>query len=112
MCPLQTERLASIRLFPNPELDQEQFKIAQEDLIFAESIVIKDERYLPISELDLRVLNSEIISSMCVHDMLCGTNFGFRRYMRSSTYAFTKDQSRIPNFTIHYDKEQQQINNK
>ena len=30
----------------------------------AESIVIKDERYLPISELDLRVLNSEIESSI------------------------------------------------
>ena len=64
MCPLQTERLASIRLFPNPELDQEQFKIAQEELIFAESIVVEDERYLPISELDLRVLNSEIASSI------------------------------------------------
>ena len=58
--PLQADRLASIRLFPNPDLDEEKFKKAQEELTSAESIVIADERYLPISELDLRVLNSEI----------------------------------------------------
>ncbi len=64
MCPLQTERLASIRLFPNPELDEEQFKKAQDEMIPAEFIVLEDERYLPLSELDLRVLNSEIVSSI------------------------------------------------
>ena len=63
-CPLQTERLASIRLFPNPTLDNEQFTKAHEELISAESVVIEDESYLPISELDLRVLNSEIDSSV------------------------------------------------
>ena len=57
---LRFERLAAIRDFPDPELTDEQANIFLQDGGVAETLSVKKEGYLPISELDLRVLISEV----------------------------------------------------
>ena len=54
--PIRFERLSAIRDFPDPELDDEQRKEALEAGLSAEELTLKDDRYLPISELDLRAV--------------------------------------------------------
>ena len=54
--PLRFERMSAIRDFPDPELDDEQRKEALESGLSAEELILKDDRYLPISELDLRAV--------------------------------------------------------
>ena len=54
--PIRFERLSAIRDFPDPELDGEQRKEALDAGRSAEELTLKDERYLPISELDLRAV--------------------------------------------------------
>ena len=54
--PIRFERFSAIRDFPDPELDDEQKKEALEAGLSAEELTLKDERYLPISELDLRAV--------------------------------------------------------
>ena len=56
---LAFERLSAIRDFPDPELDEDQVVTALDSGLSAESFVVNDERYLPLSELDLRVLVSD-----------------------------------------------------
>ena len=53
---LESERLAPIRDFPSPNLDAEQVKTILEEGESAESYLVKDDNYLPLSDLDLRVL--------------------------------------------------------
>ena len=54
------ERMAAIRYFPDPDLtDAQAISVLQEGGI-AEAICIREESYLAISELDLRVLISEV----------------------------------------------------
>ena len=53
------ERLSPIRDFPDPELNDDQVVTALDSGLSAESFVVNDERYLPLSELDLRVLVSD-----------------------------------------------------
>ena len=57
--PVSVSRLASIREFPEPDASEVISDFALEQSYLAESIVIADDRYLPISELDLRVLVEE-----------------------------------------------------
>ena len=52
--PIRFERLSAIRDFPDPELNDEQQKQAVEAGLSAEELTLKDDRYLPVSELDLR----------------------------------------------------------
>ena len=54
--PVRFERLSAIRDFPDPDLDEAQRKEALDAGLSAEEITLKDERYLPISELDLRAV--------------------------------------------------------
>ena len=54
--PVRFERLSAIRDFPDPELKDEQRKEALQAGVSAEELTLKDERYLPISELDLRAV--------------------------------------------------------
>ena len=54
--PIRFERLSAIRDFPDPELDDEQRKEALEAGLSADELTLKDDRYLPISELDLRAV--------------------------------------------------------
>ena len=54
--PIRFERLSAIRDFPDPELDDEQQKQALEAGLSAEELTLKDDRYLPVSELDLRAV--------------------------------------------------------
>jgi len=54
--PIRLDRLSAIRDFPDPELDDQQLKEALEAGLSAEEMTLKDERYLPISELDLRAV--------------------------------------------------------
>ena len=54
--PIRFERLSAIRDFPDPELDDEQRKEALDAGFSGEELTLKDERYLPISELDLRAV--------------------------------------------------------
>ena len=58
--PLRCERMAAVREFPEPQLSAENAEAAATEGIAAEAITLKDERYLPVSELDLRVLCREI----------------------------------------------------
>ena len=60
---LGSERLAAIRNLPEIEIDSEQLMIAYESGLTAEKLVLKDENYLPISELDLRVLIADLWAS-------------------------------------------------
>ena len=58
--PIRLERLSAIRDFPDPDLDDEQCKEALEAGLSAEEMTLKDERYLPISELDLRAVLRDV----------------------------------------------------
>ena len=58
--PIRLDRLSAIRDFPDPDLDDEQRQEALSSGLSAESIVIEDERYLPISELDLRAVVRDV----------------------------------------------------
>ncbi len=56
---LAFEHLSGIRDFPDPELDEDQAAVALDTGLAAESFVLNDESYLPLSDLDLRVLVSD-----------------------------------------------------
>ena len=56
---LAFERLSAIRNFPDPELDDEQVTTALDAGLSAESFVVNDESYLPLSALDLGVFVSD-----------------------------------------------------
>ena len=58
--PIRFERLSAIRDFPCPDLDDEQRKEALEAGLSAEEMTLKDDRYLPISELDLRAVLRDV----------------------------------------------------
>ena len=62
--PIRFERLSAIRDFPDPELDDEQRKDALEAGLSAEKMTLEDERYLPISELDLRAVLRDVKAIM------------------------------------------------
>ena len=62
--PIRFERLAAIRDFPEPDLDDEQLREALDSGLSAEEITLKDERYLPVSELDLHAVLNDIKSVM------------------------------------------------
>lgn len=62
--PLRCERMAGVREFPEPQLSAENAEAAATEGIAAEAITLKDERYLPVSELDLRVLCRELTQLM------------------------------------------------
>ena len=57
---LASERISSIRDFPYPELDDDATRLALEQGQSAESVSIQNQNYLPLSDLDLRVLIAEI----------------------------------------------------
>ena len=61
---LGSDRLAAIRDFPMPELDEDQTTAALAAGLPAESFVINDESYLPISDLDLRVLLADLKAAL------------------------------------------------
>ncbi len=58
--PIQFKRLSAIRDFPDPELDDLQRKEALEAGLSAEEMTLNDDRYLPISELDLRAVLCDV----------------------------------------------------
>ena len=62
--PLLIERLSSIREFNEPELSQDQVAAALSESLFGEQITLGSDDYLPISDLDLRVLIDEIKQAM------------------------------------------------
>ena len=62
--PVHLERLSAIREFPEPNLSREQSDAALDEVLTAEAITLADDRYLPLSELDLRVLIGEIRQAM------------------------------------------------
>ena len=58
--PIRFERLSAIRDFPDPDLDDGQRKESLEAGLSAEEMTLKDDRYLPISELDLRAVLRDV----------------------------------------------------
>jgi len=58
--PTRFERLSAIRDFPCPDLDDDQRREAMDAGVSAEEITLKDDRYLPISELDLRAVLHDV----------------------------------------------------
>ena len=62
--PVRFERMSAIREFPEPDLDDEQRQEALGAGISAEEMTLKDERYLPISELDLRAVVRDVKAVM------------------------------------------------
>ena len=58
--PIRFERLSAIRDFPDPDLNDEQRKEALAAGLSAEDVTLKDENYLPISELDLRAILRDV----------------------------------------------------
>ena len=60
--PIQFARLSAIRDFPDPELDDLQRKEALDAGLSAEEMTLQDDRYLPISELDLRAVLRDLQS--------------------------------------------------
>ena len=58
--PLKFERLSAIRDFPEPELDDVQHFEAIIAGVSAEALMVRDDRYLPISELDLRAVVRDV----------------------------------------------------
>ena len=62
--PIATERLASIREFPRFELSSEQLKQVLSSSQSLDDLSMKNERYLPISEMDLRALYVDLDSMM------------------------------------------------
>ena len=61
---LSSERLAAIRNLPELDLEPDQLSAAIESGFSAEDLLLKDEGYLPLSELDLRVLVSDLQASL------------------------------------------------
>ena len=57
--PVAYRRMVSIRDFPEPELSPEQSALALSESLSGEEITVHDERYLALSELDLRLLITE-----------------------------------------------------
>ena len=77
---LGSERLASIRDFPEPELHEEQAKAAIDAGLSAESITVQDDRYLPLSDLDLRVLVDDLRAAISRFlELFSGAQFGSLR---------------------------------
>ena len=68
---LGSERLASIRNPPEIALEADQRALAVSSGVLAEDLLFKDESYLPLSDLDLRVLLADLRSSL--------ENFHFKR---------------------------------
>ena len=62
--PVRFERMSAIRDFPEPDLDDQQRQEALAAGISAEEMTLKDERYLPISELDLRAVVRDVKAVM------------------------------------------------
>ena len=60
---LGSERLAAIRNLPVLDLDEEQLSVAVGSGLVAEDLLFKDENYLPLSNLDLRVLVTDLKAS-------------------------------------------------
>jgi len=60
---LGSERLAAIRNLPALDLDEEQLSVAVGSGLAAEDLLFKDENYLPLSDLDLRVLVTDLKAS-------------------------------------------------
>ena len=58
--PVAQQTLVAIRDFPEPELDAEQSALSLAEGLHGEDITVRDSRYLPLSDLDLRVLVGEI----------------------------------------------------
>ncbi len=60
--PVSLLRLGAIREFPEPEVANNQIAVdaSLAEYVSAEKITLADEKYLPISELDLRVLIGEL----------------------------------------------------
>ena len=61
---LGSERLASIRNLPELALPDDQRAVALSSGVSVEDLVFKDESYLPLSDLDLRVLVSDLRASL------------------------------------------------
>ena len=61
---LGSERLASIRNLPALDLEEEQLSVALGSGLSLEDLLFKDENYLPISDLDLRVLVADLKASL------------------------------------------------
>ena len=61
---LGSERLAAIRNLPEISMDSDQRAVSLSSGISAEDIVFKDKSYLPISDLDLRVLVADLRASL------------------------------------------------
>ena len=61
---LDSDRLAAIRNIPELDIDPEQTPAALESGLNAESFLFNDESYLPISDLDLRVLVADLRDSL------------------------------------------------
>ena len=62
--PVALDRLAAVREFLEPVLNAEQADAAMAEALSAEAIALADDRYLPISELDVRVLVREVGQAM------------------------------------------------
>ena len=58
--PVAQKTLVSIRDFPEPELTSEQASLCVSEGLKIEDIAVGDSRYLPMSDLDLRVLAVQI----------------------------------------------------
>lgn len=58
--PVAQHTLVAIRDFPEPELSAEQSQLCLKEGLTGEDITVRDSRYLPLSDLDLRVLVGEI----------------------------------------------------
>ena len=61
---LGSERLAAIRNLPELDIELDQTSLALETGLTAENILLKDDKYLPISDLDLRVLVADLRASV------------------------------------------------
>ena len=58
--PVAQKILVAIRDFPEPELTTEQTELCVSEGLKIEDITVRDSRYLPLSDLDLRVLAAQI----------------------------------------------------
>lgn len=58
--PVAQQTLVAIRDFPEPDLDTDQSELCINEGLRGEDITVRDSRYLPLSDLDLRVLVAEI----------------------------------------------------
>ena len=60
---LGSERLAAIRNLPEADINQDQLTVALDSGLTAEDVLLKSESYLPLSDLDLRNLASDLRAS-------------------------------------------------